>query len=376
VNVTATNHNKETITSERTFSLQRFSNLPTTHFTASPLFGDAPLQVYFTNETNLNIDEEDVRYIWQFGDGTVSTEKHPIHIFEKEGVYPVTLQTYLTKTQQSVSYHVPISVIDRNSYHIPITNKTRTRPQVLIAGFDPILIDLLDTQITVFAIVRAGSSSLKTVRAIRKGDNFNLVMQHVATYANGDQRYEAIYNFPAGTMPVLTRADFFGDQTGQYQIQVTDQAGQFHSFPNLEVTQEEDENNAVDVLYIEPLKQAGIRRHLPQILGAGFDPALVDITDSEFLVKAIVRAGLNPIQTVVLEYNAGGLNLPMKLLETLPNGDNVYGIIYTYPQGSLEKTTFGELFGDKLDQFSIIVTDQKGKQHRFPELKVGNYPQK
>jgi len=39
----------------------------------------------------------------------------------------------------------------------------------------------------------------------------------------------------------------------------------------------------------------------------------------------------------------------MKLLETLPNGDNVYGIIYTYPQGSLEKTTFGELFGDKLD---------------------------
>jgi PKD repeat protein len=334
------------------------------------------LRVFFTNESTSNLPGDSLNYVWQFGDGEVATTPSPAHTFEKEGTYHVILQAFSTLTQQSASFSIPITVIDRSSAHIPVSGIARLRPQVLMAGFDPMLVDLLDTDMKVFAIIRPGGAPLQTVRAIQNEGDFVLVLQHVATYANGDQHYEAVYPFAKGALPVSTFADLFGDQAGQFRIQAIDQAGQFHSFPNLEIGDNPPLETVPLSLHIEPLQQVGVHRSLPQVLAAGFDPALVDMTDSQFTVKAIVREGLFPIQRVMLKQNKGEFNLSMRHIETLPNGDKLYAVTYTYPRESLNSGSLGNLLGGRAnpEQFMVIAVDQAQQIHRFPEFKIGNFP--
>lgn len=57
-------------------------------FTASPLMGNAPLNVQFTNLTNGTVFD----FIeWDFGDGTTSNELNPTHTYRTPGLYSVTL---------------------------------------------------------------------------------------------------------------------------------------------------------------------------------------------------------------------------------------------------------------------------------------------
>lgn len=63
---------------------------PLALFSASPTSGDAPLEVTFTDETNPGSGPVTFRR-WDFGDGTISTEENPVHIYEEEGDYTVTL---------------------------------------------------------------------------------------------------------------------------------------------------------------------------------------------------------------------------------------------------------------------------------------------
>jgi len=257
---------------------------------------------------------------------------------------------------------------------VPVTQVARLRPQVLLAGFDPMLVDLLDTDVKLFAIVRPGNTPIQTVRVTRNNEDFTLVMQHVATYPNGDQRFEAVYTFPLGSFPVITLGNLFGDQNGQFRIQAVDQAGQFHAFPNLEISDNPSLPTVPHSLHIEPLREVGIRRSQPQVLGAGYDPALVDKNDAQFTVRAVVREGLYPISNVVLQQNKSTFAMPMQLSEILPNGDKLYSVAYHYPKGSFDLGTLGNLFGDQAYQFMIAVTDEMQQTHRFPEFKVGNYP--
>lgn len=377
VTVTAMNGNDHQANGSQTFTMNNEVQAPVARFRVSPLFGEKPLRVFFMNESASRLSGDKLNYVWQFGDGEISTDKDPAHTFTREGTYHVVLQAFSSLTQQSASFSMPVTVIDRSSANIPVTGMTRFRPQVLMAGFDPMLVDLLDTDMKIFALVRPGSAPLQTVRAIQNGTDFSVIMQHVATYANGDQRYETVYTFAKGSLPVSTFANLFGDQNGQFRVQAVDQGGQFHAFPNLEIG-----NNplldAVPVsLNIEPLQQVGVRRSQPQVLAAGFDPALVDTQNSDFTIKAVVREGLYPIHSVVLKQNQGDFSLPMRWLETLPNGDKLFAVTYTYPRDYLKKGTLGNLFGDQPTpaQFMVIVTDQAQQTHRFPEFKIGNFPQ-
>lgn len=374
--VTALDATKRDASGTQLFTINNEVSAPQPRFRASPLFGETPLRVFFTNESFSTLQGDNLSYVWQFGDGEVATTPSPAHTFTREGTYHVILQAYSTLTQQSASFSLPITVIDRSSSHIPVVGTARLRPQVLLAGFDPMLVDLLDTEMKVFALIRPGDAPIQTVRAIQNDSNFVLVMQHVATYANGDQHYEAVYPFVKGTLPVSTFANLFGDKTGQFRIQAIDQAGQFHSFPNLEIGHNPPLATVPLSLHIEPLQQVGVRRSLPQVLAAGFDPALVDATDGQFTIKAIVREGLFPIQQVNLKQNKGDFDLPMHQIATLPNGDKLYAVTYTYPRESLKSGTLGNLFGDQPspDQFKISVTDQAQQVHRFPEFKIGNFP--
>jgi PKD repeat protein len=60
--------------------------LPTASFTGAPLKGDPPLKVTFTN-TSSNATS----YKWSFGDGTTSTDQHPVHQFTSIGSFTVVL---------------------------------------------------------------------------------------------------------------------------------------------------------------------------------------------------------------------------------------------------------------------------------------------
>jgi PKD repeat protein len=56
-------------------------------FTAAPLLGSAPLQVQFTNQSS----GQWVNLLWDFGDGSTSTETNPLHTYQDAGSYNVLL---------------------------------------------------------------------------------------------------------------------------------------------------------------------------------------------------------------------------------------------------------------------------------------------
>lgn len=61
---------------------------PSANFTGTPILGDAPLEVTFTNLTV----GEDVNYLWDFGDGSEdSILENPVHTYTEPGSYTVTL---------------------------------------------------------------------------------------------------------------------------------------------------------------------------------------------------------------------------------------------------------------------------------------------
>lgn len=60
---------------------------PVPQFMATPLSGLAPLTVTFANTSTGEANS----WYWEFGDGQVSTERTPRHVFSQPGVYDVTL---------------------------------------------------------------------------------------------------------------------------------------------------------------------------------------------------------------------------------------------------------------------------------------------
>jgi len=68
-------------------------------FIGSPLTGKAPLPVQFTNLSGGDI----ATYQWVFGDGAVSTEKNPSHVYEKAGTYSIILTVFGTDNTKSAT---------------------------------------------------------------------------------------------------------------------------------------------------------------------------------------------------------------------------------------------------------------------------------
>jgi PKD repeat protein len=61
---------------------------PVANFSAEPRTGEIPLRVQFTNRSIGNV----AYWLWDFGDGTGSSEQNPSHTYDKFGRYNVRLQ--------------------------------------------------------------------------------------------------------------------------------------------------------------------------------------------------------------------------------------------------------------------------------------------
>lgn len=85
---------------------------PKAVYKAFPTSGPPPLTVRFQN---FSIGDE-LHYLWDFGDGGTSTEKHPTHTYLNEGKYTVKLNIVSTTNAQGFS--------EKNNY-ITISNELR-----------------------------------------------------------------------------------------------------------------------------------------------------------------------------------------------------------------------------------------------------------
>ena len=251
--------------------------------------------------------------------------------------------------------------------------RTKLRPQVLMAGFDPMLLDITDTSFRVVSLVREGTNSINSVSVEENTGSFSIGMTNDGSISNGDQVYSLGYTFTRGSIPMGTPlANFFGSAEGEYKVSVTDSAYSTHSFPSLEY------GNNMDVTVpalaaTASYTTSGAKRNKPQAIMVGFDPILLDYADTSFDVKAMVRAGTLPVQGVSLK-NGGGFAMAMTKDSDLANGDEMYKVTYVFSRGSFPSGSFRDLFGNAFEgEFVVEVTDTAQQTHQFPALEVGNY---
>ncbi|MEX0274892.1 MAG: PKD domain-containing protein, partial [Flavobacteriaceae bacterium] len=88
--LTVTDDDNETGYDEVTVTVSSSNEGPTAVASATPMTGEAPLEVTFTGENSTD-DVGIVSYAWNFGDGNTSTEMNPIHTYSTAGTYTVEL---------------------------------------------------------------------------------------------------------------------------------------------------------------------------------------------------------------------------------------------------------------------------------------------
>ena len=80
---------------------------PSAEFQANPISGDAPLEVTFTDLSTLGASDI-IEWDWDFGDGNTSSDQNPIHIYQNEGFFTVSLTVtdgnYISDTETKTDY--------------------------------------------------------------------------------------------------------------------------------------------------------------------------------------------------------------------------------------------------------------------------------
>jgi PKD repeat protein len=104
---------------------------PFADFTASPTSGISPLLVRFTDQSS----GKPFLFFWSFGDGLVSTDKNPIHVYQKPGNYTVTetVQNFFGTSKKIKQDFIIISAM-------PVAAFT-THP---VAGLSPLDVQFVD----------------------------------------------------------------------------------------------------------------------------------------------------------------------------------------------------------------------------------------
>lgn len=87
VSLTASSASVDPLTETKVDFITANVPLPVADFDASPVEGFVPLTVTFTNESTGFPDS----FLWDFGDGTTSTDENPFHTYAADGEFTVTL---------------------------------------------------------------------------------------------------------------------------------------------------------------------------------------------------------------------------------------------------------------------------------------------
>lgn len=87
IKAVATDDSGNTGSDEISVELVELGTTPVADFVADVTTGTAPMTVHFTDKS-LN---SPLSWVWDFGDGTTGNEQNPVHVYQNEGTYSVTL---------------------------------------------------------------------------------------------------------------------------------------------------------------------------------------------------------------------------------------------------------------------------------------------
>jgi len=249
--------------------------------------------------------------------------------------------------------------------------RVKLRPQLIAAGFDPALLDYTTTQFKVLAMVRQGAVPMQDVSLTDSAGVLNMAMQLAGKLPNGDFIYEIVIPIDRGSE--FSLPTIFGPEPGQFNIKVRDTAQQEHRFPAVEYGNNMKLTTTVPSITAPEYKPDACKRLLPQVIMGGFDPPLIDWDEASVGIVAVVRDGARPVYDVSLRMTTA-LGMAMDLTATLPNGDKLYQATLTFGRGALPAASFRGFWGPDDGQFMIRVRDDAMQEHKFPDLRRGNYP--
>jgi DNA-binding beta-propeller fold protein YncE len=319
-----------------------------------------------------------------------STEEFKAGVCTGIGNRPKMLVT-ATLSEQDIIYVTHGDGIDYLSINI---RQVRQKPQVLMAGFDPIRLDSSDTDFRVIAVVEEGANVLKDVSITLKGKlDFGMTFVGTMPLTIKDRQIDALvyemefprdrYAFRGSLAKVMGLGNnfkqtpsLFGEKSKHFQICARDEALEQHCYPNwhygtwpLVETQAAGKATTGDIY-----SRRGPCRSEPQVLMGGFSPMFMDLADTELTVLAVVRPGNAAIQQIALTWPSGNIQTTLNKVSDLPNGDELYqGTALTAQETPLfpEGTVFDNVWND---YFQIVVTDEAQQSHQFPDFQAGNYP--
>lgn len=352
---------------------------PIASFTANPTSGTSPLIVSVDASASSDSDGSIVGYAWNIVNSQPSTGKTASFTFNQAGTYTISL-TVTDNQGATASTSKSITVINPKTTALNYNQTARLKPQIIMAGMSPSIIDLGDTEFEILALVRPGVLPLQSV-TLGQGANplFNLGLQHINTLPNGDQFWKTTFAFERGAFGVADLPIKWGNGTGEFFIRATDtnqQSAEGLHFPTIQFDNAPAQQPAMDTVKNDNLSYNGTKRFAPQIIMGGVSPAIVDILDTSFDIMTLVRPGFLPIQNVILSQGGNKLfNISMEKRAELSNGDQIWVSTFIFPRGNFGITSIPVVWGTDAGEFTIQVIDTAQQiSAGYPIIRSGNYP--
>jgi hypothetical protein len=272
----------------------------------------------------------------------------------------------------------------------------RNAPQVLMAGFDPMLININDRQVKVLAVVEQGIANIESA-ALKLGNtvftNMQLAGSLTLPATNGRTINALVYEATIPLEPSFLSQcssgcsvaeligantfSIFGQTPNQFTLRTVDAVSNAHEYPLWKFGDYPliEANNVGQAALLPTYAKAGVRRGQPQVIMAGFTPMFMDIGDEELKIIAIVRPGSVAITSVGLKTPDNSLFAKMNKVAELPNGDELHEGTVLKDRAAKDLFPPGfELSNVWNDFFQVVVRDSASQEHRFPDLRIGNYP--
>ncbi len=352
-------------------------------YTVTPEKGPVPFIVSLDASNSTDEDGKISSYEWKSSDDQTASGKQAELIFPTEGEYTITLK--VTDDQDVTAESTEILNLESWVPDFIYNSTARVYPQVIAAGVSPSIIDAFDdSEFDVVALVRPGVLPIKRVSFEKVEETQSVfgglkkAMTLAGVLANGDEIYKFTYIFERGQFKDFVLKTTWGSKVGNFNVIAKDGAeNRSHTFPYLMVGNYPIQKAKTKAE--KPVNYNKTKRFAPQVIMAGYSPAILDFGDTSFDIIAVVRTGTLPIKHVVLKQSQdGAFSQSMEEAGTLSNGDKIYKATFEYPKGALgssEPISFKDLWGPDATQFGVKVVDEGAQySHKFPNVEFGNFP--